>query len=152
MFLDGAIARYSHHYKSQTCCQLDSNWDKNASMSYLFEEVNQKVDLFLNLLFPIDQTLYPYHRHISFKQYHPYIPAKNGLLCWSLSNTTVPYTYRSLPYGEISRHGKNLPYWNWSVIKISYESCLSVQQNSRIQHSSGSIFYVNTFGWMKHKK
>ena len=46
----------------------------------------------------IDETLYPYRGCIGFKQYNPSKPAKNGLLCRSLCDSTTTYTYFTLAY------------------------------------------------------
>ena len=46
----------------------------------------------------IDETLYPYCGHIGFKQYISNKPAKYSLLCWGLCDSSLPYTYYSLPY------------------------------------------------------
>ena len=51
-----------------------------------------------SLLLAIDETLNPYHGHITFKQCNPNKPAKYGLLYRSLGNSSLPYTYYSLPY------------------------------------------------------
>ena len=42
--------------------------------------------------------MYPYHGRTGFRQYNPSKPAKYGLLCHSLCDATVPYTYFSVPY------------------------------------------------------
>ena len=49
-------------------------------------------------LLAIDETLYPYHGHLGFKQYNPNKLAKYGLLHPSLCDSSIPYTYYSLPY------------------------------------------------------
>ena len=74
--------------------------DKFACMKYIFDEVNCKFAKGQNpsLFLVIDETLYPYRGHISFKQYNPSKPAKHGLLHRSLCYACVPYTYYSLPY------------------------------------------------------
>ena len=45
----------------------------------------------------IDETLYPYWGHISFKQYNLSKPAKYKLLYSSLCDASVSYTYYRLP-------------------------------------------------------
>ena len=51
-----------------------------------------------SLLLAIDEKLYPYRGDIGFKQYNPNKPAKYGLLYRSLCDSSIPYTYYSLPY------------------------------------------------------
>ena len=46
----------------------------------------------------IDETLYPYRGSIKLRQYNPNKPAKYGLLYRSISDSTIPYTYFTLPY------------------------------------------------------
>ena len=46
----------------------------------------------------IGKTLYPYRGHIGFKQYNPSKPAKYGLLYRSLCDSSISYTYYTLPY------------------------------------------------------
>lgn len=45
-----------------------------------------------------DETLYPYKGRIGFKQYNSKKPTKYSLLYHSLCDSTVQYTYYSLPY------------------------------------------------------
>ena len=68
-------------------------------MRYIFDEVNCKFAKGRNPspFLEIDETLYPYRKHISFKQYNPSKPAKYGLSYRSLCDASVPYTYCSLP-------------------------------------------------------
>ena len=49
-------------------------------------------------LLAIDETLYPYRGAIGFKQYKPNKRAKYGLLYHSLCNSSISYTYFTLPY------------------------------------------------------
>ena len=44
----------------------------------------------------IDETLY--RRHINFKEYNPSKPVKYGMLYRSLCDSSVQYTYFTLPY------------------------------------------------------
>ena len=69
-------------------------------MRYIFDEVNSKYAKGQNPspFLAIDETLYPYRGHVSFKQYNLSKPAKYGLLYRSLCHANVPYTYYSLPY------------------------------------------------------
>ena len=46
----------------------------------------------------IDETLYPYRGSIKLRQYNPNKPAKYGLLYRSILDSTIPYTYFTLPY------------------------------------------------------
>ena len=46
----------------------------------------------------IDETLYPIHHQIGFRQYNPNKPAKYGLLFKALSDARFPFTYQSIPY------------------------------------------------------
>ena len=52
------------------------------------------------VLFPnyLDENLYPYSGHIGFKQYIANKPAKYALLYQRLCDSSIPYTYYSLPY------------------------------------------------------
>ena len=49
-------------------------------------------------LLAIDGNLYLYRGHIGLKQYNPNKAAKCGLLYRSLCDSSMPYTYYSLPY------------------------------------------------------
>ena len=75
-------------------------YDKFACIREFFEEVNKNNARYR---YPspycgIDETLHPYRGHIGFKQYNPSKPAKYGLLYRSLCDSSVPYTYFTLPY------------------------------------------------------
>lgn len=74
--------------------------DRYACIRCFFEEVNKNNAKGRNPspYLAIDETLYPYRGHISFKQYNPSKPAKYGLLYRSLCDSVVPYTYFTLPY------------------------------------------------------
>ena len=56
--------------------------DKFACMRKLFEDMNERNARMRHPspLLAIDETLFPYHSHIGFKQYNPNKPAKYGLL------------------------------------------------------------------------
>ena len=74
--------------------------DKFACIRELFEAMNERN---AKMRYPspqlaIDETLYPYRGCIGFKQYNPSKPAKNGLLCRSLCDSTTTYTYFTLAY------------------------------------------------------
>lgn len=74
--------------------------DKFAAFREFFEAANE---LFVRLRTPgthmaIDETLFPYRGRIGFKQYNPKKPAKYGILFRSGCDSTVQYTYFSLPY------------------------------------------------------
>ena len=75
-------------------------YDKFACMRSFFESFNKNISKFRypSSYLVVDETLYPYSGRIGFKQYRPNNPAKYGLLYRSLCDTTVPYTYFSLPY------------------------------------------------------
>ena len=51
-------------------------------------------------LLAIDETLYPYHRHIGFKQYNLNKPAEYGLLYRSVCDSAVSYTCKSEKVGD----------------------------------------------------
>ena len=74
--------------------------DKLACMRELIEDMNEKNARMRHLppLLAIDETLYQYCGHIGFKQYNPNIPPKYGLLYQSLCDSSIIYTYYSLPY------------------------------------------------------
>ena len=74
--------------------------DKFACMRELFENMNERNARMRHPspLLAIDETLYPYRRHIGFKQYNPNKPAKYGLLYRSFCDSSIPYTNYSLPY------------------------------------------------------
>ena len=69
-------------------------------MRELFEKMNvQNAKRWFPLpLLAINETLYPYHGAIDFKQYNPNKPVKYGLLCRSLCDSSTSYTYFTLPY------------------------------------------------------
>ena len=74
--------------------------DRFAYMKELFEDVNERNSRMSHLspLLAIDETLYPYRGHIGFKQYNPNKPAKYSSLYRSFCDSSIPYTYYSLPY------------------------------------------------------
>ena len=74
--------------------------DKFACLQELFELMNEgNVKCpFPSPLFAVDEKLYPYRGAIGFKQYNPKKPTKYGLLCRSLCDSSVSYTYYTLPY------------------------------------------------------
>ena len=74
--------------------------DKFAAMRDIFEEFNRNCARARvpSPYLAIDETLYPYRGHIKLKQYNPNKPAKYGLLHRSISDSTLPYTYFTLPY------------------------------------------------------
>ena len=49
-------------------------------------------------LLAIEESLYPYHSAIGFKQYNPNKPTKYGLLYLILCDLSISYTYFTLPY------------------------------------------------------
>ena len=69
-------------------------------MRELFEKMNvQNAKRRFPLpLLAIDETLYPYHGAVGFKQDIPNKPANYGLLHCSLCDTSTSYTYFTLPY------------------------------------------------------
>ena len=78
------------------------NNDKFACMRQLFEGIN-KTNARMRRSSPllaIDETLYPYRGHIGCKQYNPKKPVKHGLLYQSLCDSSIPYSYYSLPYAS----------------------------------------------------
>ena len=100
-----------HRFKS-ICCLItfddketrSDRWktDILACIKKLFEDMNERnVRMrYPSPLLAIDETLYPYHGDIGFKQYNPNKSAKYGLLYQSLCNSTIPYTYYSVPYAD----------------------------------------------------
>ena len=85
------------------CGTRPDRWkqDKFACLRDFFESINE---MFVKLRVPsehlaIDETLYPYRGRIGFRQYNPNKPAKYGLLFRSLCDSSLQYTYYSLPYG-----------------------------------------------------
>ena len=74
--------------------------DKFAYMKELFEDVNERNSRMSHLspLLAIDETLYPYRGHIGFTQCNPNKPAKYSSLYRSFCDSSIPYTYYSLPY------------------------------------------------------
>ena len=75
--------------------------DKFACLRELFEMINEQNSKrrFPSPLLAVDDTLYPYRGSISFKQYYnPRKSAKYGLLYRSLCDSSVWYTYYTLPY------------------------------------------------------
>ena len=86
--------------------------DKFACFREYFKSINER---FLLLRHPsehtaIDETLYPYRGRIGFKQYNPKKPAKYGILFRSLCDSSVQYTYLSLPYAGKPEEGTNRYY------------------------------------------
>ena len=75
-------------------------YDKFPCMRYIFDEVNCKFAKGQNPspFLAIEETLYSYQGHISFKQHNSSKPAKYGLLYCSLCDASVPCTCYSLPY------------------------------------------------------
>ena len=93
-----------HRFKF-ICCLItfankETQNDKFACMRELFEDMNEMNARMRNPspLLAIDQTLHPYRGHIRFKQYNTNKPAKSGLLYRSLCDSSISYTYYSLPY------------------------------------------------------
>ena len=74
--------------------------DKFACMRELLEDMNERNARMRHPspLLAIDETLYPCRGHIGCQQYNPNKPAKYGLLYQSLCDSSIPYTYYSLPY------------------------------------------------------
>ena len=74
--------------------------DKYACRRELFKKINvlNAKRWFPSLLLAIDETLYPYHVAIGFKQYNSNKPVKYGLLYSSLCDLSTSYTYFTLPY------------------------------------------------------
>ena len=75
-------------------------YDKFACFRDFFEKVNENNAKwrYPSPYLAIDESLYPYRGQIGFKQYNPLKPAKYGLLYQSLCDSSVQYTYYSLPY------------------------------------------------------
>ena len=73
---------------------------KFTCMRELFEDMNERNARMRHTspFLATDETFYPYRGHIRFKQYNPNKPAKYVLLYRSLCNSSIPYTYYSLPY------------------------------------------------------
>ena len=74
--------------------------DKFAFMREIFEDMNDRNARMRRLspLLAIDETLHLYRGHNEFKQYNPNKLAKYGLLYQSLCDSSISYTYYSLPY------------------------------------------------------
>lgn len=89
------------------------NYDKFACVREFFEQVNKNNARYRSPspYLAVDETLYPYRGHIGFRQYNPSKPAKYGLLYRSLCDSSVPYTYFTLPYAgkpeEINGEGSS---------------------------------------------
>ena len=75
-------------------------YDKFACFRDFFEKVNENnaKRRYPSPYVAIDETLYHYIGQIGFKEYNPSKPAKYGLLYQSLCDSSVQYTYYSLPY------------------------------------------------------
>ena len=76
-------------------------YDKFTAMRIFFEEINQRNGKMRSptSYLAIGETLYPYRGRIGTKQYNPSKPAKYGLLYRSLCDSSIPYTYFTLPNG-----------------------------------------------------
>ena len=74
--------------------------DKFACVREMFELMNvgKAKCRYPSPMLSVDETLYPYHGAIGFKQYSPHKPAKYGLLFKSLCDSTTTYIYYTLPY------------------------------------------------------
>ena len=75
-------------------------YDKFACFRDFFEKANENNAKwrYPSPYLAIDETLYPYRGQIGFKQYNPSKPVKYSLLYRSLCDSSVQYTYYSLPY------------------------------------------------------
>ena len=75
-------------------------YDKFTCFRDFFEKVNENNAKWKHPspYLAIDETLYLYRGQIGFKQYNSSKPAKYGLLYQSLCDSSVQYTYYSLPY------------------------------------------------------
>ena len=71
-----------------------------ACLRELFDIMNEQnfKCCFPSPVIAVDETLYPYRGSIGFKQYNPSKSAKYGLLYRSLCDSSVLYTYSTLPY------------------------------------------------------
>ena len=58
----------------------------------------------------IDETFYPLHHQVVFRQYSLNKSQKCGLLCKSLNGATFPYTYNAVPYVCLPKNGNGLYY------------------------------------------
>ena len=76
-------------------------YDKFSCMREIMEDMNKNNGSarYPSPYLAIDETLYPYRGHIGFKQYNPSKPAKYGLLYRSLCDSSISYTYYTVPYG-----------------------------------------------------
>ena len=92
---------------------------KFACMRELFEDINERNTRMRHPspMLVIDETLYPYCGHIGFKQYISNKPAKYSLLYWGLCDSSLPYTYYSLPYAGKPKEvkGPAANYYNTQV-------------------------------------
>ena len=60
----------------------------------------------------LDETLYPMHTQISFRQYNPNKPAKYGLLFKSINAAHFSYTFVAAPYCGKPVDEDNSPYYD----------------------------------------
>ena len=77
-------------------------YNKFACFRDFFEKINKNnaKARYPSPYLATDETLYPYRGHINFKQYNPSKPAKYGMLYRSLCDSSVQYTYFTLPYAS----------------------------------------------------
>ena len=110
--------------------------DKFASMRELFEDMNERNARMRHPApsLAIVETFYQYCGHIGFKQYSPNKPAKYGLLYRSLCDSSIPYTYYSLPYTRKPRK-----------LRVQLQSITSPEPTSIPKISSTSCLYTKTF-------
>ena len=81
-------------------------YNKFAYFRDFFEKINENnaKARYPSPYLATDETLYPYRGHINFKQYNPSKPAKYGMLYRSLCDSSVQYTYFTLPYASKPEH------------------------------------------------
>ena len=68
----------------------------------------------------IDETLYPMHHQIAFRQYNPNKPAKYGLLFKSINDARFPYTYQSTIYSGKPEQGNGPHYIEGTENHVKY--------------------------------
>ena len=71
--------------------------DRFTSCCPMFELFNANCSKYLvsTLYMTTDETLYPMHHQIAFRQYDANKPHKYGLLCKSLNDTRFSFTYKT---------------------------------------------------------
>ena len=109
-------------------------------MTSFFESFNKNISKFRcpSSYLAVDETLYPYHGRIGFKQYNPSKPAKYGLLYRLLCDAAVHYTYFFLPYaGKPEVLNKENPATSYYVTGTDEYTKYLVNDFSTVTNMSG---------------